>query len=108
MNRFPKTLIPWLLFSTAVALCLYAPFSQWAINAEFLGKHNTGLALFFAFTFPMAIYASLPLAVLSIVLAVFYRKCNKRGSNILLLSAFVGVLSLAYILLLDVAVASAG
>lgn len=108
MNRFPKTVIPWLLFSAAVALCLYVPFSHWAVNAEFLGKHATGLALFFAFTFPMAIYASLPLAVISIVLALFYRKPNKRGSNILLLSAFVGVLPLAYILLLDIAGAIAG
>lgn len=67
-----------------------------------------GLALFFSFTFPMAVYASLSVAAISIVLAAFYRKSSARGSNILLLSAFVGVLPLAYIWILDVASANAG
>lgn len=97
-----------MIFTVAVTLCLYTPFSNRAVNAAFLGKQNTGLALFFSFTFPMAIYASLSLPVISIALAPFYRKRSKRGMNILLMSAFVGVLPLAYIRVLDVAGANAG
>jgi hypothetical protein len=101
-------MIPWLLFTGAAALCLYVPFSHWAINAGSLGKHNTGLALFFSFTFPVAIYAALSLAVISIALVPFYRKSGMRGRHILLLSAFVGVLPLAYIWVLDLAGVNAG
>lgn len=102
MKIYSKNIVPWLLFTSAAAFCLYAPFSLWAVNAEFLGKQDMGLAIFFSFTFPMAIYVSCAIALVSIILAPFYRKSNKRGSNILLFSTFVGILPLAYIIVLDV------
>lgn len=108
MKPCRDNLLPWLIFTVAVTLCLYTPFSYRAVNAAYLGKQNTGLALLFSVTFPMAIYASLSLSAISIALAQFYRKCSKRGMNILLVSAFVGVLPLAYIWVLDVAGANAG
>ena len=101
MNTNSKNIIPWLLFGTAVAFSLYTPFSHWAINAEFLGKYDMGLAIFFSFTFPIAIYISSAIAVTSGLLAVFYRSLNKRGRNILLFTAVIGILPLVYILGLD-------
>jgi hypothetical protein len=67
-----------------------------------------GLALLFSFTFPMVVYTPLSIAAISIVRAPFYRKSSTRGSYVLLLSAFVGVLPLAYIWVMDVASANTG
>jgi F0F1-type ATP synthase membrane subunit a len=74
LKIFPKNTIPWLLFSCAAALCLYIPFSNRAINAGSLGKHNMGLAQFFSVTFSMAVYASLAVAVISAVHVVRFRR----------------------------------
>jgi len=105
-NRFIK-IIPWLLFATAITFFLYAQFSHWAVNSESFGKHDMGLALFFSFSFPIAIYTSSTISVISLLLAPFFRKSNKRGFNILLLSAFVGILPVVYIWALDVVATNA-
>jgi len=99
----PENILPWLLFCAAAALSVYALFSEWAINAELLGRYDMGLAIFFSVTFPLAIYTSCAIAVVAVVLVPFYRKSSRRGSNILLCSAVAGISPLVYIWALDIA-----
>jgi hypothetical protein len=101
MSRHSRHIIPWLFFAGAMAFCLYTPFSYWAINAKLFGKQDMGFALFFSFSFPVAIYAACAISFISLLLAPFYRKPDRPGSNILLLSALVGALPFMFLLALD-------
>ena len=101
MNTRPATIIPWLLLVSAIALCLYTPFSLWAINAETFGKYNIGVALFFSFTLPLAIYTAGAITVISGALAVIYSRANRRGRPVLLSAAVTGVLPYLYVWVLD-------
>jgi len=101
VNTQARNIIPWSLLAGSAALCLYTPFSLWAINAAILGKHNFGLALFFSFTFPMAIYTAGAITIISGVLAVFYRNPDKRGRHILLSAAAAGAFPFLYVWMLD-------
>jgi len=103
LKAFPENIIPWLLLTGAAALCIYAPFSSWAINAASLGRHDMGLAIFFSVTFPVAVYAACAITMISILLAPFYRKSGRRGRNMLLIAALTGILPFACIWILDVA-----
>jgi hypothetical protein len=107
LKTIPENIIPWLLLASAAVLCVYAPFSYWAINAESLGMHDMGLAIFFSFSFPVAVYASCAITIVSILLAPFFRKSSRRGSNILLIAAFTGILPFASLWALDLAGANA-
>lgn len=84
-----------------VLLLITVPFSDWAVNAELLGKHNMGLALFFSFMFPFAIYSSLAGSVISILLALVYKIRNYEDVKLLILSSFAGLLPLVYLFVLD-------
>lgn len=95
------TPVPWLLLCGAVACSLFVPFSHRAVNAEALGAHDAGMALFFAFAFPAAIYISLGISALALFLAVLYRSLDRPGCRTLLSAAVVGVLPLLYLLVLD-------
>ena len=90
--------IPWLLFSLATINSLFVAFSHWAINADLIGKHNLGAALFFSFSFPLALYISIGILVVSLVMAVLYRNIDKKGCKILLFAASIGFSPMAYIL----------
>lgn len=100
INRF-VTIIPKLFLTVAIIFCLYVPFSHWAINAELLGRHDMGLALFFSFSFPAAIYISCFISVMSLLMALFYRKRNNKSYKIVLFSAIVSILPIMYLLALD-------
>ena len=66
-----KTLriLSWCLAGLAAATAAYSLLSLWAVKAESLGKHDMGLALFFAFTGAWALIACLWLAPISALLA---------------------------------------
>ena len=101
MNQRFVIFIPWLFLCLASISALFVPFSHWAINVELIGKHNMGAALFFSFSFPIAIYVSVGISVVSLVIAALYKSIDKKGSKILLLAALTGFLPIVYILWLD-------
>lgn len=101
MSRQFVIFLPWLLFGLATINSLFVPFSRWAINAELIGKYNMGAALFFSFSFSIALYTSIGIAGLSLVMAALYKSTNKRGCVILLVAASIGVLPIVYIMWLD-------
>ncbi|HYQ70444.1 MAG TPA: hypothetical protein VET88_00800 [Gammaproteobacteria bacterium] len=101
MNARPANIFPWFLLAGSLALCLYTPLSLWAINAESLGKYNLGIALFFSFTLPLAIYIAGAITIISGTLAVFYSRANRRGRHILLSATVTGVLPFLYLWVLD-------
>lgn len=92
---------PWLILCISITLSLYVPFSYWAGKAEYFGKHDMGWAIFFAFSFPLAIYASVSIALVSLVAAFIYKIIRKQGGNILLYAFSVGLMPIAFILWLD-------
>jgi Na+/phosphate symporter len=101
LNQRFVIFIPWLFLCLAGISALFVPFSHWAINAEVIGKNNMGAALFFSFSFPMAVYVSVGISVVSLVMAALYKSNDKKGSKILLLAALTGCLPIVYILWLD-------
>ncbi len=60
-----------------------------------------GAALFFSFLFPVAIYFSVGISVVSLVMAALYKRIDKKGSKILLLAVLAGFLPIVYLLWLD-------
>jgi hypothetical protein len=62
--------LSWVLAGVAVATAAYGLFALWAVNAESLGKRDTGLALFFAFSGAWALMGCLWLAPVSALLAL--------------------------------------
>ena len=83
---------PWLIFITAVVFAVCVLFSNWAINSEYFGKYDMGMAILFAFTHAYALYASMLLALLALILSAVYKIARQKGSRILLLSFIVGLL----------------
>jgi len=63
-------ILSWCLAGVSVFAAAYGLFAFWAVNAPSLGKHDTGLALFFAFSGAWALLASLWLAPIGALLAV--------------------------------------
>ena len=92
---------PWVMLCTATMLSLFVPFSYWARNAEHFGEHDMGWALFFSFSFPIALYSSLGISLLSLAAAAVYRIKKSQGSNILLFAFLAGLMPIAFILWLD-------
>ncbi len=82
MNQRFVIFIPWIFLFLACIIAIYVPFSHWAVNAELIGKHNMGAALFFSFSYPMAIYSSVGISVASLVMAALYKSIDKKGSRI--------------------------
>ena len=101
LNEHFSILFPWLILSAAIAVALYAPFSYWAINSDFFGKFNMGKAIFFSFSFPISIYISAGISLVSLLMSISYRKINIKGCRILLFSSMTGAVPLAFILFLD-------
>ena len=60
-----------------------------------------GKAIFFSFSFPISIYVSTGISLISLLMSIPYRKINKKGCRILLLSSMTGAFPLAFILFLD-------
>jgi uncharacterized membrane protein YeaQ/YmgE (transglycosylase-associated protein family) len=63
-------ILSWCLAGFAGAAAAYSLFSFWAVQAEWLGKRDMGLALFFAFTGAWTLIACLWLAPICAVLAL--------------------------------------
>jgi len=107
MNPGPgKSLSSWLprvALCCAVVLSVYAPFSHWAINAEGLGKRDMGLALLFALSFPVAVYASLGIALLSLLMGAVCKASRRQGGGVWLLACLAGLLPLVFLTWLDFA-----
>jgi len=104
LNQRVVIFIPWLFLFLACIIAIYVPFSHWAVNAELIGKHNMGAALFFSFSFSLSIYSSVGLSVVSLGMAALYKSIDKKGSRIFLFAVLAGLLPIVYILWLDLQV----
>jgi len=94
-------IFPRVILGLATLISLAFPFSYWAVNAEHLGKHNMGIALFFSFACPIAFYVSMGTALASLVLAGIYRVRNRPGSRTLFMAFCICLLPLLFIFWLD-------
>ena len=92
---------PWLLLILSTIISLFVPFSHWAINAELIGKYNMGAALFFSFSFPIALYVSMGISFVSLIMAALHRSIDGKVCKIYLFAASIGLLPIVYILWLD-------
>lgn len=72
----------WLSLGGAISIAAVALFCQWGLNAESLGAHDTGAALFFAFagaaTLIGSTYAAPLLGVLGVLTFAFQRPAAIR------------------------------
>jgi hypothetical protein len=102
-GRFITRLFPWVVLCVSVMLAAYVPFSHWAVNAVRFGAHDAGLALFFSLSKPFAVYVSMGIALLSLILGGIYRAMRRPGGNIQLLAGLTGMLPLVWLALLELA-----
>jgi hypothetical protein len=100
-TTYAMKFVPWVMLCISITLSLYVPFSYWAVRAEYFGKHDMGWALFFSFSFPLAIFSSVGIALVSLVAAFIYKIRNKQGSKILFYAFSAGFMPIAFILWLD-------
>jgi len=100
-GRFITRLLPWVMLCISIILTVYVAFSHWAINAERFGGHDADLALFFSLSLPFAVFVSIGIALLSLVLGGIYKAVRRRGGNVLLMAGLTGLLPVAYLVLLD-------
>ena len=97
---YKTSLIPWTLIRLSLFTTLYVPFSDWAINAESIGKYDLGLSILFVFTHILALYGSVVVAFTSLILAVFYNVKNLKGDEVLLYSFFISICPISYIIIM--------
>mgnify|MGYP006872610062 CR=1 FL=1 len=99
--KYKPGFIPWLAIRASIFITLYVPFSDWAINADSLGKYDLGLSIFFAFTFTVALYGSIVFSFVALILSIVYNVSNKKGDDLLLYAFFISISPIPYIILLD-------
>jgi hypothetical protein len=72
----------WLSLGAAILVAAIALFCQWGLNAESLGAHDAGVAIFFAFVGAAMLigstYAAPVLGVLGVLLFAFQRPAAVR------------------------------
>jgi hypothetical protein len=88
-----------LLAAAAVVSAVFA-FSFWGRNAEGLGAHDMGLALFFSFAVPVTLYLSLALAAVALAAAVAARVRGGRPARYVVALA-VALIPLAVLVIAD-------
>jgi len=69
--------VSWLSLAVAVLMAATALFCQWGVNAESIGAHDAGLALYFAFVVAVILVGStyaVPVLVVLGVLSLFLQR----------------------------------
>lgn len=95
-----KNTVPAVILFVASAVAIFVPFCRWAVNSELIGRDNAGFALFFSFAFPLAIYFSCVVALISLILLVVWHIKYRGHTKILLISVFVSLFPILYLLTL--------
>ena len=69
--------VSWLSLAVAALMAVTALFCQWGVNAESIGAHDAGLALYFAFVVAVILVGStyaVPVLVVLGVLSLFLQR----------------------------------
>ena len=85
-------LFSWGISAIAASAALYGMFAHWAVNAESLGKHDLGLAIFFASSGALALITCIWLIPVAVTMAIVVKLAKAGSSWICLLAAVFGAL----------------
>jgi hypothetical protein len=86
---FVLRLVSWLLLAACLVAALYWPLALWAINAESLGAHDAGLAIFLSFSAAWALAALFAIFPVALLLAAAIRLSRRASPLPALLAAAI-------------------